>query len=183
MKIGYIRVSTQEQNLSLQIDALKAIGCETWYEEKVSGTKLNRPQLQNALKALRKGDILVVWKLDRLGRSLKDLIQIISDLQEKEISFYSIKDNIDTSSASGKLFFHLFAALAEFESNIIKERTNAGLIAARARGHKGGRPKKITAKEAAKAKAMLSDPTITKTEIAKHFGITRATLDKYLNVS
>jgi DNA invertase Pin-like site-specific DNA recombinase len=180
MKIGYVRVSTQEQNLFLQIDALKSIGCDAWYEEKLSGTTINRPELQNALKALRKGDTLVVWKLDRLGRSLKDLIQIISDLQDKGIAFYSIMDKLDTSSASGKLFFHIFAALAEFESNIIKERTNAGLAAARARGRKGGRPSKLSTKEITKAKAMLLDPQITKTEVAKHFNVTRATLDKYL---
>jgi DNA invertase Pin-like site-specific DNA recombinase len=181
MKIGYVRVSTQDQNVSLQIDALKAAGCDHWYEEKMSGTKMNRPELLNALKALRKGDTLVVWKLDRLGRSLKDLLGIIADLQEREISFLSLKDNLDTSSASGKLFFHIFAALAEFESSMIKERTHAGLTAARARGRNGGRPEKLSAKEMAKARAMLLDPAITKTEVAHHFSVTRATLDRYLN--
>jgi DNA invertase Pin-like site-specific DNA recombinase len=181
MKIGYVRVSTQDQNLSLQIDALQAAGCHHWYEEKMSGTKMNRPELLNALKALRKGDTLVVWKLDRLGRSLKDLLQIISDLQEREISFLSLMDKLDTSSASGKLFFHIFAALAEFESSMIKERTRAGLTAARARGRNGGRPEKLTTKEIAKAKAMLLDTAITKTEVAKHFSVTRATLNRYLN--
>lgn len=182
MKIGYVRVSTQDQNLSLQIDTIKAMGCDTWYEEKLSGTTINRPELQNVLKALRKGDTLVVWKLDRLGRSLKDLIEIISDLQDQGIAFYSIMDKLDTSSDSGKLSFHIFAALAEFESNIIKERTKAGLAAARARGRKGGRPQKLSTSDINKAKAMLLDPKITKTEVAKHFNVTRATLDKYLSL-
>jgi DNA invertase Pin-like site-specific DNA recombinase len=112
MKIGYVRASTQDQNLSLQIEGLQEAGCRHWYEEKMSGTKMSRPEILNALKALRKGDTLVVWKLDRLGRSLKDLLGIISDLQERAISFLSLMDNLDTSSASGKLFFHIFAALA-----------------------------------------------------------------------
>ena len=181
MKIGYIRVSTQEQNLDLQIDALKAAGCEQCYQEKLSGSKMNRPELLQALKALREGDTLGVWKLDRLGRSLKDLLGIISDLQQRGIGFLSISDKLDTGSASGKLFFHIFAALAEFESSLIQERTKAGLAAARARGRNGGRPQKLSGKEVAKARAMLTDPTITKTEVARHFSVTRATLDRYLN--
>jgi DNA invertase Pin-like site-specific DNA recombinase len=181
MKIGYLRVSTHDQNLSLQLDALKAAGCDHFYEEKMSGTQMNRPELLNALKSLRKRDTLVVWKLDRLGRSLKDLLHIIDDLQQRGIGFLSLQDKLDATSASGKLFFHIFAALAEFESSLIKERTNAGLVAARARGRKGGRPEKLGAKEVAKAKAMLSDAAITKTEVAHHFSISRTTLDRYLS--
>lgn len=181
MNIGYARVSTQDQNLALQIDALQQQGCETIYQEKMTGTKTSRPELENCLKSLRKGDTLIVWKLDRLGRSLKDLLTIVNQLQERGVAFRSIKDNIETTSSTGRLIFHLFAALAEFEADIIRERTHAGLAASRARGRKGGRNEKLTVKDVAKAKAMLLDPDMTKTEVAAHFGITRKTLDRYLH--
>ena len=130
---------------------------------------------------MRAGDTLVVWRLDRLGRSLKDLVEIISDLEEKGIGFRSLTEAIDTTSAGGKLVFHIFAALSEFERSLIQERTRAGLAAARARGRKGGRPRALSKAQTQKARAMLSDPMITKTEVAKHFGVTRMTLNKALD--
>ena len=139
MLIGYARVSTIEQNLDLQLDALKNIGCKKLYEDKISSSQLNRPGLNDALADLRAGDTLVVWKLDRLGRSLRNLIELINDLQEKEIMFRSIQDGIDTSNSIGQFFFHITGAFAELERNLIKERTKAGLDAARARGRTGGR--------------------------------------------
>ena len=180
MHIGYARVSTQDQNPQLQIDALKKAGCEQIFDEKISGKLRNRPELDLCLRMLRKGDTLVVWRLDRLGRSLKDLVRIISELEEREISFQSVTENIDTSSAGGKLIFHIFGALAEFETNLIRERTLAGLASARARGRKGGRRPKMTLADIRKAVAMLKDPQITKTEVAQHFGISRVTLDASL---
>jgi len=180
MHIGYARVSTQDQNPQLQIDALKKAGCEQIFDEKISGKLRNRPELDLCLRMLRKGDTLVVWRLDRLGRSLKDLVRIISELEEREISFQSVTENIDTSSAGGKLIFHIFGALAEFETNLIRERTLAGLASARARGRKGGRRPKMTMPDVRKAAAMLYDPMITKTEVALHFGISRVTLDASL---
>jgi len=134
MKIGYARVSTTEQNPDLQTDALGAAGCEQIYCESASGKNRERPELEGCLKALRAGDTLVVWRMDRLARSLKDLIDIVSELQQREIGFVSLTESIDTSTTTGKLTFHLFGALAEFERNLIRERTMAGLAAARARG-------------------------------------------------
>jgi len=144
MNIGYARVSTQDQNLDLQNDALKAAGCEIIYTDKMSGTKKNRPGLEEILGFIRKGDTLVVWKLDRLGRSLKHLIQVLNQLDERGVYFKSIQESLDTSTPGGKLIFHVFGALAEFERDIIRERTLAGLAAARARGRKGGRPRKLS---------------------------------------
>ena len=144
MKIGYARVSTDDQNFDLQIDALKKSGCKKIFKDKVSGSKSNRKGLENALKYIRSGDALVIWKLDRLGRSLIDLIKIVNSLKEKNIEFVALQDSIDTSTSSGKLFFHISAAFAEYEKSIIQERTKAGLKAARSRGRKGGRPKAIT---------------------------------------
>lgn len=135
----------------------------------------------SCLKALRKGDVLVVWKLDRLARSLKDLVEIITDLNQREIGFKSLTEAIDTTSATGRLVFHIFGALAEFEHSLIRERTIAGLDAARARGRKGGRKPSMSENDIKKAKAMLSDPQITKTEVAKHFGVSRVTLNSSLN--
>jgi DNA invertase Pin-like site-specific DNA recombinase len=180
MKIGYARVSSQDQNTGLQIDALERDGCERIYEEKVPGAGIARPELDICLQMLRAGDVLVVWKLDRLGRSLKDLVGIVADLEHRNIAFRSISENIDTGSAGGKLVFHLFGALAEFERSLIRERTMAGLAAARARGRKGGRTPKMDASDAKKAAAMLTDPEITKTNVAAHFNVTRATLDAAL---
>jgi DNA invertase Pin-like site-specific DNA recombinase len=177
MRIGYARVSTEDQNTSLQTDALKNAGCEQLFEEKVSGKSKDRPELDICLKVLREGDILVVWRLDRLGRSLEHLVQIIRDLELRKIGFLSLTESIDTTNAGGKLIFHIFAALAEFERNLISERTKAGLKAARARGRKGGRKAKLTNSDMRKAAAMLRDPLVTKTEVAKHFGVSRVTLN------
>src|ERR671932_2864777 len=141
MLIGYARVSTDEQNLDLQLSALKQAGCEQLYTDKVSGTKATRPGLEEAFSHLRAGDTFVVWRLDRLGRSLRHLIDTVTDLQERGVGFKSLTESIDTTTGGGKLVFHVFAALAEFERDIIRERTHAGLTAARARGRRGGRPK------------------------------------------
>ena len=137
--IGYARVSTDDQNLDLQKDALNKVGCQVIYEEAASGKNSERPELDQCLKALRSGDTLVVWRLDRLGRSLRDLVQIVGDLEKRGIAFESLMEKIETGSAAGRLVFHVFAALAEFERNLIRERTRAGLAAARARGRKGGK--------------------------------------------
>ena len=181
MIIGYARVSTHDQNLDSQLDALQKADCEQIFQEKITGKSKDRPELLSCLKALRKGDVLIVWKLDRLARSLKDLVEIITDLNQREIGFKSLTEAIDTTSATGRLVFHIFGALAEFEHSLIRERTIAGLDAARARGRKGGRKPSMSENDIKKAKAMLSDPQITKTEVAKHFGVSRVTLNKSLN--
>ena len=181
MKVGYARVSTNDQSPSLQTDSLKEEGCEAIYQESMSGKSRNRPELENAIKSLRKGDTLNVWRLDRLGRSLKDLVEIINDLEQRGIGFKSLTENIDTTSSTGKLIFHLFASLAEFERSLISERTMAGLAAARARGRKGGRKPKLSEQHIKKARAMLLDPEMTKAEVAKHFSVSRVTLNKALD--
>ncbi len=180
MRIGYARVSTEDQNTSLQMDALKCAGCEQLFEEKVSGKNKDRPELEVCLKVLREGDTLIVWRLDRLGRSLEHLVQIVHELEDRKIGFLSLTESIDTTNAGGKLIFHIFAALAEFERNLIRERTIAGLKAARARGRVGGRKAKLSNSDTRKAAAMLLDPLVTKTEVAKHFGISRVTLNSAL---
>ena len=176
MNIGYARVSTEDQTLDLQLDALKAHGCEETYQEHASGKSVARPELENALKALRKGDILKVWRLDRLGRNLTDLVRIVSDLEGRGVGFESLTEQINTGSSSGKLVFHLFASLAEFERNLIRERTTAGLKAARARGKPGGRPPKLTGKDLAMAKTLMADRNNNVGDIAKRFGVNRSTL-------
>ncbi len=181
MIIGYARVSTSEQDTSVQMDALKDSGCERIYEENRSGKNRERPELTRCLDTLRSGDVLIVWRLDRLGRSLKDLVEIVSDLESKGVGFQSLNESIDTTSPSGKLIFHVFAALSEFERSLIQERTKAGVAAARARGRKGGRPKKLSADQIRKARAMLSDPLMTKAEVARHFGVSRVTLNSALD--
>jgi DNA invertase Pin-like site-specific DNA recombinase len=140
MKIGYVRVSKQEQHEALQIDALKAAGCEKWFVDKMTGSKAERKGLDEALAYVRPGDTFVVWKLDRAGRSLTHLIELLKGLQERGIEFISLTEQIDTTTPGGKLIFHLMGALAEFERDLIRERTNAGLAAAKARGRVGGRP-------------------------------------------
>lgn len=180
MIIGYARVSTQDQNPQLQRDALQEAGCEQVFEERVTGTKRERPELQACLRTLRDGDTLVVWKLDRLARSLKDLVELIHELNERGVGFRSLTEAIDTTSAGGKLVFHIFGALAEFEHCLIRERTLAGLAAARARGRKGGRRPVMSPTDVRKAAAMLADPEITKAEVAKHFGVSRVTLNASL---
>ena len=181
-RIGYARVSTDDQNLDLQRDALTRSGCLTIYEETASGKSSSRIELEHCRKALRSGDTLVVWRLDRLGRSLSDLVKIISDLEKDGITFESLGEKIDTGSASGKLQFHVFAALAEFERNLIRERTLAGLSAARARGRVGGRKPKLNEKQIREIKALLSDPAARVKDIAERYGISRATLYKRVGV-
>ncbi len=180
MIIGYARVSTQDQNPQLQLDALTGAGCEQVFHETATGTFRERPELTNCLRTLRKGDAMVVWKLDRLARSLKDLVEIIHDLNQRGIGFRSLTESIDTTNPGGRLVFHIFGALAEFEHSLIRERTMAGLAAARARGRKGGRKPALSPADVRKAAAMLSDPKITKAEVAKHFGVSRVTLNAAL---
>lgn len=144
MKIGYARVSTQDQNLDLQLNELTRFGCDTIYQEKISGKNTERPELKKLIAGLRKGDEVVVWKLDRLGRSLRDLVDVVAHLQEKGVDFVSLHDHINTTTATGRFTFNIFASLAEFERDIIRERTKAGLSAAKARGKKGGRPAGLT---------------------------------------
>src|ERR687883_19281 len=183
MNIGYARVSTDEQNLDSQIDALVKAGCERRhiFTDKVSSTKDQRPGLEDALSHLRPGDTLVVWRLDRLGRSLKHLIETVTALHAQQIAFKSITENIDTATATGQLVFHLFGALAEFERNLIKERTMAGLQAARARGSRGGRPRLApAASQIAMAKKLYTDQTNSIAEICRTLPISRATLYRYL---
>lgn len=176
MKLGYARVSTEDQTLDLQLDALKADGCETIYQEHASGKSAARLELESCLKALRAGDVLVTWRLDRLGRNLADLVRIVNDLESRGVGFVSLTEQINTTSSSGKLVFHLFASLAEFERNLIRERTQAGLKSARARGRIGGRPAKLTGKDLAMAKALMADRDNDVVEVAKRFGVHRSTL-------
>jgi len=183
MKIGYARVSTKDQKFSLQIDALKKIGCEKIYKEVISGAKVERTQLNLMLKDLRKGDVLVIWKLDRLGRSLKHLVELVGDLINKGVGLKSINDPIDTTTPQGRLSFNIFAALAEFECDIIKERTHAGLSAARARGRLGGRPQglpKTAEATAYAAEALYLERKLTVKQIAEKLNISKSTLYSYL---
>lgn len=181
MNIGYARVSTLDQSLDLQIDALNSIGCEKVFQEKITGAKLDRPELNEAINYARANDVLVVWKLDRLGRSLKDLLAIVSNLERRQIGLRSLHENIDTTTPTGKLIFHIFAALAEFEKDIIKERTNAGLVAAKARGRQGGRPKSLTEKQIALLKTLYEDKNTPISEIAKLLNISKKTIYNYIN--
>ncbi len=183
MLIGYARVSKNEQNLDLQVDSLKRAGCseKNIFTDKITGTKAERKGLEQALTHLREGDTLVVWRLDRLGRSLKHLIETVTKLQSANIAFQSITENIDTSTATGQLVFHIFGALAEFERNLIRERTIAGLEAARARGRAGGRPElEVSPSKVAMAKKLYGDKTNEIDEICKTLHISRATLYRYI---
>lgn len=180
MKIGYARVSTGDQTTDLQLDALRAAGCERIYEEKASGAKTDRPQLEACLKSLRAGDELMVWRLDRLGRSLRHLIDVVCALEEQKVAFRSLTESIDTSTPTGKLVFHIFGAMAESERNLIQERVRAGLTAARARGRKGGRRFKLTRRDLEFADKALLDPKMTLTEVAERLGVTRQTLSTRL---
>ena len=181
VRLGYARVSTDEQNLDLQRDALAHAGCRQVYEDKASGKGADRPELDHVLADLRPGDTLVVWRLDRLGRNLPDLVRIVSELQGKGVGFESLTERIDTVTATGELVFHLFASLAQFERNLIRERTRAGLASARARGRKGGRPPKLGPKELREIRALLRDPEVTISSVAKRYGVSRVTLYAHLN--
>lgn len=179
MNIGYARVSTAEQNLTLQTDALAAAGCERVFIETASGAQRDRPELGCALDYMRPGDTLVVWKLDRLARSMRQLIDTVELLQSKGMGFRSLTEAIDTTTAGGMLVFHIFAALAEFERAMIRERTRAGLEAARALGRKGGRPRSLADKDLKMARTMLRSPEVTMKEVAEHLRISPATLYRY----
>jgi DNA invertase Pin-like site-specific DNA recombinase len=181
--IGYARVSTFEQLLDLQQDALIAAGCTRIFTDTASGARGDRSGLEQALDYVREGDVLVVWRLDRLGRSLKYLIEIITRLNERGIGFKSLTEQIDTTTSGGKLIFHVFGALAEFERDVIRERTQAGLAAARARGRMGGRPKKLgTAGKVAMAQALYDDQSHSIADICKTLGISRTTLYRYVQI-
>ena len=180
MKVGYARVSTHEQNLSLQKDALEQAGCGKIFHDQVSGAKAQRPGLQEAKAYVREGDTLVVWRLDRLGRSLKHLIETVTTLEERGVGFQSIQEAIDTTTSGGRLVFHIFGALAEFERNLIRERTRAGLAAARARGRKGGRPRALDEKKTQLLYQLYDERERTVKEICDILDISRSTLYAYL---
>lgn len=180
MQIGYARVSTTDQNTDLQVEALKKAGCERIFTETASGGLRERPELAKAIEYVREGDTLVVWKLDRLARSLKQLIETVEALGERDIGFRSLTEAIDTTTPGGKLVFHVFGALAEFEKSLIRERTMAGLENARRLGRKGGRPRAMTDDDIAAAKALLSSPDITVESVAERLGVSAATLYRYL---
>lgn len=182
-RIGYARVSTDDQELALQLDALSRAGCQTVYQEKASGKGGDRPELIQCWKALRTGDTLVVWRMDRLGRSLADLVKSITDLEARGVGFESLTERIETGSATGKLMFHVFAAMAEFERNLIRERTQAGLAAARARGRVGGRRHKLDEQQKKEIKALLRDPDISVSEIAERYGVSRTTIYRNVEVT
>lgn len=185
MKFGYARVSTKDQNLNLQIEALEKAGCEKIFNEKISGSTKNRPELDKMIAHLRKDDVLFVWRLDRLGRSLKNIIDLVLSLSEKGVVIKGISDGVDTSTSSGRLFLNIMASLAEYERELIKERTNAGLQSARARGRTGGRPKGYTKETIAKLLIMRSvykDKSKTPEEVYKPLGLTRATFYRYAKI-
>jgi DNA invertase Pin-like site-specific DNA recombinase len=181
--IGYVRVSTNDQDLSLQINDLVGAGCKTIFKDKMSGTKDNRPGLDDCLKTLQKGDTLIVWRLDRLGRSMRHLVSLVAELKDRDVGFRSLRDGaIDTTTSSGQLIFHVFAALAQFEAELIRERTRAGLLAARARGKKGGRrPISADDPRIRMAKKMHEDRSLSPGEICASLKISRATFYRYIN--
>src|SRR5271165_4972179 len=183
MLIGYARVSTSDQTLALQLDALTKAGCAKIFTDTASGAQTERPGLNQALSYVRPGDTLVVWRLDRLGRSLKDLIERITELQSRNIGFKSLTEAIDTTTSGGKLIFHIFGALAEFERELIRERTQAGLSAARARGRTGGRPKALSGQKVVMAQKLYRDKSNSIGEICKTLNIARATLYRYVRTN
>jgi DNA invertase Pin-like site-specific DNA recombinase len=182
MQVGYARVSTKDQDLSLQHESLKKIGCDKIYDDKASGSKTSRKGLNLALEVLRDGDSLVVWKLDRLGRSVKDLVAMVGDLEQRGIHFKSVTDNIDTSTPSGRFFFHMMASLAQMERELLIERTQAGLEAARKRGRVGGRKRAMTDSKIKAAKRLLDDGTPPK-DVAHDLGVSVPTLYRWLPAS
>ncbi|EKH1093470.1 recombinase family protein [Salmonella enterica] len=181
-KIGYIRVSTNDQNTDLQRDALIRAECEQIFDDKMSGTKANRPGLKRALKRLQKGDTLVVWKLDRLGRSVKNLVTLISELHERDVHFQSLTDSIDTSTSMGRFFFHVMSALAEMERELIVERTKAGLAAARAQGRIGGRPFALSPDEIAQINRLIKNGH-SRRQLAIIYDVSLSTVYKFSPVN
>jgi DNA invertase Pin-like site-specific DNA recombinase len=180
MLVGYARVSTHEQNPALQTDALKQAGCQKVFEDKISGAKAARPGLAAALEYVRRGDTLLVWRLDRLGRSLEDLIEIVGGLEKRGVGFKSLQEAIDTTTSGGRLIFQIFGALAEFERNLIRERTRAGLAAARARGRKGGRPKALDRQKRELLYRLYDEKKHTIKQICQLLAISKPTLYAYL---
>jgi DNA invertase Pin-like site-specific DNA recombinase len=180
MLVGYARISSTDQKFELQNDALKAAGCARIFHDTASGALRDRPMLTAALDFMREGDTLVVWKLDRLARSVKQLIETIEDLHKKGVGFRSLTESIDTTTPGGRLIFHVFGALAEFERGIIRERTLAGLESARARGRTGGRPRSLNEQGISAAKALLRDGSLTVREVANQLNVSEATLYKYI---
>lgn len=181
MKLGYARISTADQNLDSQVRALKKHGCDQIFTDKASGAKSERPGLINLFKFLREGDTLVVWKLDRLGRSLSHLIHLMQKIERRNAYFYSMTENIDTSTSMGKLLFHFISSLAEFERNIIRERSKAGLVAARARGRFGGRQFKLNKEQVHRLKELHANKINTIPELCQMFSLTKQSLYNYLN--
>lgn len=182
MNIGYARVSTDEQNLELQIHALQAAGCEAVFEDRgISGAAVERPGLRDALAHARKGDVLVVWRLDRLGRSLPHLVEVINGLRASGVGFRSLQEQIDTTSAGGRFYLHILASLAEFERELISERTKAGMASARRRGKSIGRPRKLTRQQIHHARDMVESGRETRASMAELFGVDVATLRRALN--
>ena len=182
MLVGYARVSTQDQNLDLQLKALKEIGCKKIYQDQMSGSRDNRPGLQLALEILRPEDTLVVWKLDRLGRTVKGLVDLVNKLHQDNIHFKSITDNVDTSTPSGRFFFHIMASLAQMERELVAERTRAGLAAAKAQGRIGGRKRKMTKSKMESAKKLLASGTLPK-DVAHNLGVSIPTLYRWIPAS
>lgn len=180
MNIGYARVSTRDQNLDMQIDKLKEAGCEKVFSEEVSGAADERPELERCIDALRDGDTLHVYKLDRFGRSMSDLVEKITALEERGVDFVSLTEGIDTTTAQGKLVFHIFGALAEFERELIRERTMAGLEAAREEGRTGGRPPALSEDEIPQVQALMKDPDISTKDICERFDVGKTTLYRYV---
>lgn len=180
MLIGYARVSTGDQHLELQTDALAAAGCEKIFTDKMSGKNFDREGLRQAMDYAREGDTLVIWRLDRLGRSLKDLITLVQQMEGRGIALRSLHEQLDTSSATGKLIYQVFGALAEFERNLISERTRAGLNAARLRGRQGGRPAALTAQQIHEIKILFASPNVRVEDMSERYGVSRATIYKYL---
>lgn len=180
MLIGYARVSTDDQNLNLQRDALKGAGCERMFEDMASGAKADRTGLAALMTVLRAGDTVVIWRLDRLGRSLKNLIELVEQFEAAKVGLRSLQENIDTTTSGGRLVFHLFGALAEFERNLIRERTQAGMAAARMRGRMGGRPKRLDPVKLALALRLHHEDKHTIKEICQMMGISKSTLYNYL---
>jgi DNA invertase Pin-like site-specific DNA recombinase len=179
--IGYARVSTRDQSLDLQLDALARAGCERVFSDEASGARPDRPGLAQALSHLRGGDTLVVWKLDRLGRTVRQLVGLVDELRARDVAFRSLTDAIDTSTPAGRFFFHMMGALAEMERDLVRERTSAGLAAARARGRKGGRRPKLSARQVAHARRLLDDPGTSVTDVAASLGVARSTLYRALD--
>jgi len=183
MLIGYARISTEDQKLDLQHDALRATGCEKIFDETASGASARLPVREELLEYARRGDTVVIWKLDRLGRSLRDLIEVVTALGKRGVGLRSLHESIDTTTPSGKLTFHVFAAIAQFERDVLRERTRAGIMAAQKRGAKLGRPRSLTPEQIEMARSMMANPNLSARHVAKQLGVHRSTLYRNLAAS